>query len=202
MEQHPFKSLEVPAILELPPQEMLDKWVMPLYKKLMQMDIAAVSDVLVGLWPDMTEEVVHALLRPVGWRTRIVGAYVAACKDFNELTGWIGRLLLRSDAPYAGGGYCVALARFNTSEAAGFLIEYLDYYLTRSDLWYEQAVAMAAIAYLDDRNNTRNLAPMMAKWETFVANKPRWDLDRSIESFAQRMVQIDLVSARCSGPAS
>jgi hypothetical protein len=178
----------------------------PLYVGLTSQDTTAVRneafDILAGLWPDMTEDVAHTLLRDVNWRSRIVGAHVAACKDLRGLTGWIGRLLLRSDACYAGRGYCVALAHFNTSESTGFLLEYLHYYLTRSDLWFDQAEAMAAIAYLDGRNGTSDLASMMATWETFVANKPRWDLDRAIAGFARRMAQLSSLSARCSGTAS
>jgi hypothetical protein len=204
MDPHPFESLDVPAPGEPLPQEMVDRWVKPLHVGLTLGDTAAWSeafDLLVGLWPDMTEDVARALLRCMNWRTRIVGAHVAACKDLRGLTGWIGRLLLRSDVCYAGRGYCVALAQFNTSESIDFLLEYLGYYLTRSDLWYDQADAMAAIAYLDGRNGSGHLASMMARWEAFVANKPHWDLDRAIAGFALRMARVRSLSARCSGTA-
>jgi hypothetical protein len=185
---------------------MVDRWVAPLYMGLYQRDTNAAwskaFDILAGLWPDMTEDVAHALLRHANWRMRIVGAHVAACKELRGLTGWLGRLLLRSDMCYAGRGYCVALAHFNTSESAGFLIEYLNYYLTRSDLWYDQGEAMAAVAYLDGCHGTHHLASMMARWETFVADKPYWDLERAIAGFARRMAQVRSLSARCSGPAS
>lgn len=206
MDPHPFKSLDVPVAREPLPQEMIDRWVIPLYVGLTQRDTAGVRneafDILAGLWSDMTEDVAHTLLRPVNWRPRIVGAHVAACKDLRGLTGWIGRLLLRSDLCYAGRGYCVALARFNTPESVDFLLEYLHYYLTRRDLRYDQADAMAAIWYLDSRNGTGNFASMMTRWETFVADKPYGDLDGAIAGFALRMAQVSSLSARCSGTAS
>src|SRR5262245_34445492 len=143
MDQHPFKSLDEPVPGDPLRQEMIDRWVMPLYMGLMRRDITAVRnsevfDIFAELWPEMTEEVVCTLLRTRNWRPRIVGAHVAACKDLRGLTQWIGRLLLRSDLCYAGRGYCVALAHFNTSESIGFLLEYLHYYLTRSDLSFDQ----------------------------------------------------------------
>ncbi len=194
-----FQSLDVPVTRESLPQEFVDRWVRPLYMGMLQRETNACRnkafDNLAELWSDMTEDVVHALLRDLNWRCRIVGAHVAACKDLRAVTGWIGRLLLRSDACYAGRGYCVALARFNTSESTGFLLEYLSYYLTRIDLWYDQAEAMAAIAYLDGCNGTSHLAAMMASWEAFVADKPRWDLDAAIASFARRMEQISSLAA-------
>src|SRR5262245_43788691 len=80
----------------------------------------------------------------------------------------IGHLLLRSDVCYAGTGYCVALARFNTRDSTGFLLEYLDYYLTRHDLWFDQGCAMGAIGYLDSRDGSNNLESLMEKWVAFA----------------------------------
>jgi hypothetical protein len=91
----------------------------------------------------------------------------------------------------------VALARFNTPESIGFLLEYLDYYLTRNDLWFDQDCAMGAIGYLDARHGTHNLQSMKAKWIAFVADKPHWDLKRSLVAFEDVMAKLDAVSARC-----
>ena len=206
MDQRPFKSLDVPVTHDPLPPELVDRWVLPLYLGLMQADTNAARneafDILAGLWSNMTEDVARALLRQRDWRPRIVGAHVAACKDLRKLTGWLGRLLLRSDVCYAGSGYCLALAHFDTPESTGFLLEYLHYYLTRSDLWYDQADAMAAIAFLDDRNGTSNLASLMTKWNTFMANKPNWNLDQATAQFARCMAQVSSLSARCSSTAS
>ena len=206
MDQHPFQSLEVPDARGPLPPEIADRWVRPLYMRLAQQDTTAtrneVFDLLAGLCPDMTVDVARALLGNRNWRSRTVGAHVAACKDLRELTEWIGRLLLRSDLCYAGRAYCVALAHFNTPESIGFLLEYLHYYLGQVDLWYDQDEAMAAIAYLDGRNGTGNLASMKPRWQTFVANKPSWDLDVAVARFALRMAQIRALSARRSGTPS
>lgn len=200
MHRHPFESLEVPVNQEPLPREVLERWVQPLYMEMFSGDVAQdeVVDTIIALWPDMTEEMARRLLGSFNWRTRIVGAYIAALKDLRSMTELIGRLLLRSDVCYAASGYCVALVHFNTPESLKFILEYLDYYLTRVDLWFDQNVAMGAIAHLDAQNATHNLESMMDKWRTFVADKPRWDLKRYIAAFGRRMTRFDAVSARCA----
>ena len=189
--EHPFKSLEVPALREPLPDEMRDRWVMPLYMKLHGHPDNAVQDKIAAFvierWSEMTEDLARSLLENSGWRPRLVGAYLAAFKDFQSLTVLIGRLLLRSDVCYAGTGYCVALARFNAPQATAFLLEYLNYYLTRNDLFYDQGDAMAAIAHLDAMNGTNYLESLMEKWKAFVVTKPHWDLRRHIALFEMRM---------------
>lgn len=61
-------------------------------------------DILAGLWPDMTEDKAQTLLRHVSWRSRTVGAHVAACKNLQGLTGWIGRLEQVSSLSISGSG--------------------------------------------------------------------------------------------------
>jgi hypothetical protein len=202
--RHPFESLDVPVIVEFPPQEIVDKWVRPLYMKLLSPGARGdeVFDLMVELWSDMTEGLARGLLGYFNWRMRIVGAYLAALKELRSLTQLIGRLLLRSDVCYAGRGYCVALARFSTPESTGFLLEYLDYYLTRHDLWFDQNWAMGAIGYLDSRDGTSNLESMMQKWTAFIGDKPHSDLKKSLVAFDGVMAKLEAVSARCIGPAS
>jgi hypothetical protein len=204
MHHHPFESLDVPAVLTSPPREIIDKWVLPLYMKLLSPGVGGdeAFDLVVELWPDMTEGLARGLLGYFNWRPRLVGAYLAALKELRSLTQLIGHLLLRSDVCYAGRGYCVALAQFSTPESTGFLLEYLAYYLTKHDLWFDQNYAMGAIGYLDSRNGTNNLESMMPKWTAFVANKPYWDLQKSLTQFEGLMAKLDAVSARCVRPAS
>ncbi len=192
-----FDSLDVPVDDSLT-QSMINSWVVPVYMELNQGDVDAVAEVFIRLWPEMSQEVVEQLLRARNWRPRIVGSYLAALREFRPLTNWIGRLLLRSDVCYAGMGYCVALTRFNTAEAIEYLIAYLGHYLLYRDLWFDQAQAMAAIAYLDRRNGTENLASLMPKWEAFVADKPNWNLASSISRFTSQMERLDSLAARCA----
>jgi hypothetical protein len=44
---------------------------------------------------------------------------------------------------------------------------------------------MGAVALLDETNSTTILSSYEPKWQTFVANKPNWNLDRSLSAFRQ-----------------
>jgi hypothetical protein len=186
--QNPFSQLPIPQNAEELSIEFLEKWVSPFY-----MTSFSNSVFLKHLKPiahELSEEVVAHLLGDFNWRTRIVGAWFSAIKQYAGFEQVIGNLLLRSDVCYAGGGYCIALASFNTKAATEFLCKYLDYYLSRPDLFFDQGDAMGALAYLDTVNQTQNLGRFIPSWEKFVADKSNWDLTRSIESFAKQMEEV------------
>ncbi|MFF0000035.1 DUF6000 family protein [Streptomyces avermitilis] len=60
-----------------------------------------------------------------------------------------GELLLASQICCAGLAYCVALANFGTPRDSELLVAYLDRYLRRPDLAYNQTVAMGALRFID-----------------------------------------------------
>ncbi|KOX02185.1 hypothetical protein ADL04_12970 [Streptomyces sp. NRRL B-3648] len=61
----------------------------------------------------------------------------------------IGDLLLASEVCYSGSAYCFALTRFGTHADAEILTAYLDHYLPRTDLHYDQPAALGALLRLD-----------------------------------------------------
>ncbi|MGW6243061.1 DUF6000 family protein [Streptomyces roseolus] len=85
-----------------------------------------------------------------GWRERKTAAWMVAVAHRVEFRELIGRLLLASEGPYAGAAYCVALAKFGTAADAELLSAYLDRYLARPDLDYDQAVVLGTLLYLDE----------------------------------------------------
>ena len=188
--ESPFSDLEVPAVFETPPREFLERWVQPFYN----LNLWAQGDeLLAALRPvhgEIRESLVRDLLSYFNWRPRITGAYFAAVKRLDQFDQHIGRLLLRSDVCYAGKGYCFALARFNTPESLRSLRAYLDYYLTQPDLWFDQGAAMAALGYLDRANGTSLREQYIPLWESFISNKPNWDLGRDDELFQLSMAAI------------
>ena len=197
--KHPFAALTLPEPPVSLSREASSRWVAPLYMKIFGGAAdPALGPLVVERWPDMTEPVMHALLVDFNWRSRIVGAWLAALRQQRALTELVGRLLLRSDVCYAGRGYCLALARFNTAESIGFLLEYLGYYLTRIDLTYDQRWAMASIAYLDRHNGTDSLGPLTGAWDRFVASRPHWQLAESIAAFDRQMANLDAIAQRCA----
>ncbi|MDX3569840.1 DUF6000 family protein [Streptomyces sp. ID05-47C] len=98
-----------------------------------------------------------------GWRERKTAAWLVAVAHRTEFRDLIGRLLLASEGPYAGAAYCVALAKFGSPADAELLGAYLDHYLSRPDLDYDQAVVLGTLLYLDEIRGsayaTRFLAP-------------------------------------------
>jgi hypothetical protein len=146
----------------------------------------------------MNRDMAYTLLSYFNWRPRRVGAHIVALRQLDELTELVGRLLLRSDVCFAGSSYCLALAQLNTPKSRQFLHEYLDYYLTRSDLSFDQGAAMGAVAYLDGINGTKDLLLFINKWYLFIHHgELRWDLVWSCRGFSDRMARVKFLVAKC-----
>jgi len=186
--QSPFSLLEVPSVPGLLSQEECDKWVAPFYRVTFRCADSSVLDSLRVIYHEITPAVVERLLTDYDWRPRLTGAFFAGLKRFISAEDHIGRLLLRSDLCYAGKLYCVALAEFNTSSARDYLRKYLEYYLTRPDLDYDQGAAMGATAWLDTVNGTKNSEAFKPLWHTYMEAKA-WkpDLENHVSWFADEM---------------
>jgi Family of unknown function (DUF6000) len=195
----PFESLPVSVDYGSPPGALIDRWVRPFYHACLTHP-AETEVPLRESFATIDENLVRQLLTYFNWRPRVVGAFFAGLKEFVGVTDEIGRLLLRSDVCYAGRAYCVALARFNTPAAVQYLREYLEYYLRRPDLWFDQQVALAALQFLDQKNRTSYAPPLLPIWEDFVANKPNWDLAGASRGFATQLESIDQLLARLQRP--
>ncbi|WP_405425416.1 DUF6000 family protein [Streptomyces erythrochromogenes] len=106
-----------------------------------------------------------------GWRECKTAAWLVAVAHRSEFRTPMGRLLLASGGPYAGAAYCVALAKFGTAADAELLSTYLDHYLQRPDLDYDQPVALGTLLYLDEvlgsEYATRFLAPA-GPWDRWL----------------------------------
>ncbi|MFE9859025.1 DUF6000 family protein [Streptomyces sp. NPDC005780] len=83
-----------------------------------------------------------------GWRERRTAAWLVAVSGRTEFRERLGELLLASEVCCAGPAYSVALARFGTARDADLLGAYLDRYLRRPDLAYDQAVVMGALQFI------------------------------------------------------
>ncbi|MEV7549956.1 DUF6000 family protein [Amycolatopsis sp. NPDC089917] len=135
----------------------IDRYVLARYSKLLHGNFAGMmSDperetFLTGLVEDarrITDEDLETLLDD-GWRPRITAAWLIGV---DRRTAWRERvrdLFLESGMVFAGQGYCFALARFGTIADAEILVSYLDQYLARPDLRYDQQWALAALHHID-----------------------------------------------------
>lgn len=147
-------SLDVPiAEIEIAHTEAV-KWVRPFYMWRSR-SFEKMETFFDEIKHEVSPNICTMLLSHLDWRHRITAALFSAIFCFDELEDHIGRLFLRSDVCFAGDGYCVAIARFNTERSSTILCEYLDYYLPRIDeLQFNQRTAFAALMHLDELNGT------------------------------------------------
>lgn len=110
-----------------------------------------------------------------GWRERHTAAWLIAVARRTEFRDRLGELLLASEICYAGRGYCVALAAFGSPADADLLASYLDRYLRRPDLYYNQAEAIGALLHLDAKLGTDKAARFLTPgglWQRWVDGPP------------------------------
>jgi hypothetical protein len=173
---NPFEQLAAYRNQEEPSDEFIDRWVMEFY----MVSIAKLDDqtcaAFVEAAREVTPDIVKQLLGDFNWRLRIVGAYFAAIKGYAEFTDIIGVHLLQSEACYAGAGYALAFAMFQSARAQDYLKAYLEYYLKQSDLWYDQADVLAALHLIDPAE----ASAYSASWQSYIVNKPDHQLEDTI----------------------
>ena len=185
--RNPFEDLEVPRNEEELTEDFADRWIMPFC----MYGFASLDESLINEFARASRqidiEIVLKLLGDFDWRPRLIGAYFAAINNYTELSTIIGHSLLKSEVCYAGAGYCLALAKFNSDAAKDFLKEYLDYYLDKKDLWFNQNSAYCALHFIDP--NSSDL--FIDKWNAFIDDKPNWNFEKSKKHFDKEMKCID-----------
>ncbi|MET9591957.1 DUF6000 family protein [Streptomyces sp. NPDC006516] len=121
------------------------------------------------------------LLLDCGWRERKTAAWLIAIAGRTDFRPRLGELFLASDGPYAGHAYCIALAAFGTPADTDLLTAYLDRYLARPDLDYDQTSALGALLHLDATHGTDHAARFLAPagpWKQWAREQPhRSELD-------------------------
>ncbi|WP_406356221.1 DUF6000 family protein [Streptomyces sp. NBC_01635] len=90
------------------------------------------------------------------WRARLTAAWLIGIDRREAFRDPLGDLLLASEVCYSGRGYCFALARLGTHADAEILTAYLDRYLPRTDLRYDQPAALGALLRLDAHLGTHH----------------------------------------------
>jgi hypothetical protein len=169
---NPFEKLEIPYHVDNLSQDFINKWIVPFYMERL-LDSDNYERKFLEIKDNLSPEIVKQLLGYFDWRSRITGAYFSAIMDYNEFEDFIGAHLLKSEVCYAGEGYLIALSSFNTDNSIDYLKKYLDYYLTKPDLWFDQGDAMAALTWLDNKNNTTLIKDnnYMEKWTDFISSQ-------------------------------
>lgn len=162
-------------------QDFINKWVIPVYMKIRNISDNSWVDYLKQYKDDITEEVTLKLLGDFNWRTRTVGTYLSALKNYKNQIDIIGTHLLKSEVCYAGDLYAMVLAYYNTPKTIEYLNTYLDYYLQKPELYFDQESVLEAIAYLDMVNNTNNLSKHLKQWNTMLENRGEISKVRNIQ---------------------
>lgn len=126
-----------------------------------------------------------------GWRERKTASWLVAIAGRTEFRSRIGELLLASEGPYAGKAYCVTLAMFGTCADADLLCRYLDHYLLRPDLDYDQGLALGALLHLDATLGTEHASRYLAVgglWQQWTEAQPSMDRDpQQIRQFVEQL---------------
>ena len=187
--ENPFDSLETPKNIEPINKEFLNKFIIPIYMNLLGMsqyeeNLKAETKKIIN---EINEDSISIMFGDFNWRTRSSGAFFTAIKNYTEFQDTIGNLLLKSEVCYAGEIYCLALAEMNNKKSVEYLNKYLDYYLTKQELWFDQNQAIGALCYLDKVNNTNELEKHLKNWNKFSSNKPNWTIEESIEIFERNL---------------
>jgi hypothetical protein len=162
-------------------QEFVNKWVIPLYMKIRHTDDNSWVDYIKQLKNEITEEVTLALLGDFNWRTRIVGAYLSALKNYENQIDIIGIHLLKSEVCYAGDLYATILAFYNQPKTLEYLNQYLEYYLQKPELYFDQESVLEAVAYLDTVNRTSNLSKHLNQWNAMLESRGEISKIRNIQ---------------------
>jgi hypothetical protein len=113
-----------------------------------------------------------------GWRERKTASWLVVVAGRTEFRSRIGDLLLASEGPYAGAAYCVTLATFGDGADADLLCRYLDHYLPRHDLHYDQGIALGALLHLDAALGSERASRYLAAgglWQQWTDAPPRRD---------------------------
>ena len=122
------------------------------------------------------------------WRTRLVGSYFSAVGGFDDHIDIIGTHLIKSETCCAGYMYSLVLSFFNTEASNQYIDIYLNYYLTKPKLYFDQVEVMTASLYLDKVNGTyrsekhrENWNLLMKSWNTETRELKMSYLEEQVE---------------------
>lgn len=158
-------------------QAFREEWVIPFYFELNNQSDEWIKK-MIQLKPLISEDVILQNLGDFDWRTRSTGSYFAGIKNALQFQEIIGIHLLKSEVCYAGSEYAIALALFNTERSVYYLNLYLEYYLTKPELYFDQCSVITAFKYLDEINSTNHVEKHLKNWENFVT----WRNEKQIEN--------------------
>ncbi|MFG3013910.1 DUF6000 family protein [Streptomyces cinerochromogenes] len=133
-----------------------------------------------------------------GWRERRTASWLVAVAGRTEFRSRIGELLLAGGGPY-GAAYCITLATFGTSADADLLCRYLDRYLLRPDLGYDQTFPLSTLLHLDAARGTDRASRYLAAgglWQQWSDAMP--GMVRDPQEYRQVVDQLCSFASECA----
>jgi hypothetical protein len=130
-----------------------DKLVTPFYLKILHGNVVTQVS---GLEQEMLLEQMRTVVGTIafeditylwtrGWRASLMASWWAAVRRWPEAVDRVGSFLIPSRNCFEGQAHCLALAQINSPRSREVLTRYLDEYLPRADLDYDQPWALAAL---------------------------------------------------------
>lgn len=145
--------------------DFVKKWVIPFYMTIDRYhDLSWVVNIK-KIKSEITPEITLQLLGDFNWRTRLVGAYFSVVKGYEEQIEIIGTHFLKSEVCCVGHIYALVMAFYNNEKSIRYLEEYLDYYLQKPQLYFDQESALQALFYVDTINKTSKSNKHLLDWE-------------------------------------
>ncbi|MEU5032588.1 DUF6000 family protein [Streptomyces rubiginosohelvolus] len=143
-----------------------------------------------------------ATLLEGSWRERRTAAWLVSVSRRTEFRERLGELLLASEVCCTGVAYCVALTTFGTERDADLLAAYLDRYLCRPDLAYDQTVVMGALQFislnLGSDQADRFLGPG-GLWQQWLHDAPHMQANQDpLPSFLSLFRRLHAVVDECA----
>ena len=180
--------------------EFISQWVQPFYLRILHGNYCRLSGVEKSSFDDkvknglelINSDIVSQLLLSFGWREQITGSWFCGLKGWSQFADIIGTKLVESKVTYAGQGHSFAMACFANENSVKYLTQYLNFYLPKNDLIYDQAWVMPALMWVDEQNNTNHSSQYLISgglWDNYIADKnsEHWRLDNKKESFGEVM---------------
>ncbi|MBU4537170.1 MAG: hypothetical protein KJ689_01155 [Bacteroidetes bacterium] len=162
-------------------QEFIDKWVNPFYMTIGNYNDNNWVESIKQIHEEITPEITLTLLGDFNWRTRLVGAYFSAIKDYKEQIEIIGTHFLKSEVCCVGHIYALVFAFYNNEKSIKYLTEYLDYYLQKPELYFDQESALEALSYIDTTNGTSYCEKFSQSWIKLQQDRQELSKLRAIE---------------------
>lgn len=138
-----------------------------------------------------------------GWRERRTAAWLIAVSGRTEFRERLGELLLASEVCCVGPAYSVALARLGTPRDAELLAVYLDRYLRRPGLGYDQPVVMGALVFTGLNLGADHAAPFLAPgglWHEWLEAAPHVRPGTDPAGYVSLIRRLCAFADECAGP--